>query len=151
VHGEGVIDASPAFVTIDGSQELFLVHKTQGDPGNGQIVTIRMVRLADADGTTVLGDSHQLLSSGTGSFADTTEAPSLVQHGSYFILFVAHGNWDTCNYSTEWFKSQHIWAWTNNAGTTLLSRRSRTPTARRLSPRSRSDQAPRTRTSTRPG
>jgi arabinan endo-1,5-alpha-L-arabinosidase len=121
VRGEGVIDASPAFVTIDGAKELFLLYKTQGDPGNGQIVTIRMARLSASDGTTVLGDSHQLLFSGTGSFADTIEAPSLIQHGSYFILFVAHGNFGTCNYSTEWFKSQHIWAWTNNAGTTLLN------------------------------
>ena len=118
--GEGVIDPSPAFVTIDGAQELFLVYKTQGDPGNGQTVTIRMVRLSDSDGTSVLGDSHQLLDSSTGSFADTIEAPSLIQNGSYFILFVAHGNWDTCDYSTEWFKSQHIWAWTNDGGTTLL-------------------------------
>lgn len=121
VLGEGVIDPSPVFVTISGSQELFLLYKTQGNPGNGQAVTIRMVRLSDSDGRTVLGDSHQLLYSGTGSFADTIEAPSLIQNGSYFILFVAHGNWDTCGYSTEWFKSQHIWSWTNGGGTTLLN------------------------------
>ncbi len=120
VKGEGVIDPSPAFLTISGAQELFLVYKTQGDPGSGQIVTIRMVRLSDTDGTTVLGDSHQLLFSSTGSFADTIEAPSLIQNGSWFILFVAHGNFDTCDYSTEWFKSQHQWAWTNTGGTTLM-------------------------------
>jgi hypothetical protein len=108
-------------VTINGQRELFLVCKTQGDPGNGQPVTIRMVRLADADGTTVLGDSHQLLHSSVGSFLDTIEVEMLVQHGGWFILFVAHGNWDSCNYSTEWFKSQHAWAWPNNGGTTLLS------------------------------
>lgn len=120
VHGEGLVDASPVFVTISGSQELFLLYKTQGDPGNDQIVTIRMVRLSDAGGTTVLGDSHQLLYSSTGSFSDTIEGPSLIQNGSYFILFVAHGNFDSCGYSTEWFKSQHIWSWTNDGGTTLL-------------------------------
>ena len=120
VRGEGLVDASATFVTISGSQELFLLYKTQGDPGNGQIVTIRMVRLSDSDGTTVLGTSHQLLFSSTGSFADTIEGPSLIQNGSYFILFVAHGNFDSCGYSTQWFKSQHIWAWTNNGGTTLL-------------------------------
>lgn len=120
VLGEGVIDPSPAFVTISGSQELFLVYKTQGDPGSGQEVTIRMVRLSDSDGTTVLGDSHQLLYSATGSYSDTIEAPSLTQNGSYFILFVASGNYDSCGYSTEWFKSQHIWSWTNDGGTTLL-------------------------------
>jgi hypothetical protein len=79
-----------------------------------------MVRLSDSDGTTVLGDSHQLLYSSTGSFSDTIEGPSLIQNGSYFILFVAAGNYDSCGYSTEWFKSQHIWSWTNNGGTTLL-------------------------------
>src|ERR1700722_20148291 len=79
-----------------------------------------MGRLAASDGTSVLGDSHQLLDSSTGSFADTIEAPSLIQNGSYFILFVAHGNYDNCGYSTEWFKSQHIWSWTNDGGTTLL-------------------------------
>jgi arabinan endo-1,5-alpha-L-arabinosidase len=120
VLGEGVVDASPVFVTISGSQELFLVYKTQGDPGSGQTVTIRMVRLSDSDGTTVLGDSHQLLYSSTGSFSDTIEGPSLIQNGSYFILFVAAGNYDSCGYSTEWFKSQHIWSWTNDGGTTLL-------------------------------
>lgn len=120
VKGEGLVDASPAFVTISGAQELFLVYKTQGNPGNGQTVTIRMVRLSDTDGTTVLGASHQLLSSATGSFSDTLEGPSLIQNGSWFILFVAHGNWDSCGYSTEWFKSQHEWSWTNSGGTTLL-------------------------------
>lgn len=120
VLGEGLVDPSPASVTISGSQELFLLYKTQGDPGSGQVVTIRMVRLSDSDGTSVLGTSHQLLFSGTGSFADTIEGPSLIQNGSYFVLFVAHGNFDTCGYSTEWFKSQHIWAWTNSGGTTLL-------------------------------
>jgi len=120
VRGDGVIDASPAFVTIGGQQELFLVYKTQGAPQAGQPATIRMVRLADANGTTVLGASHQLLRSGTGSFGDTIEAPSLVQHGGWFILFVAHGNYDSCGYSTQWFRSAHIWAWSNGAGSTLL-------------------------------
>jgi len=118
--GEGLVDPSPVFVTISGSQELFLLYKTQGDPGSGQVVTIRMVRLSDSDGTTVLGDSHQLLYSSTGSFSDTIEGLSLIQNGSYFVLFVAKGNYDSCGYSTEWFKSQHIWAWTNSGGTTLL-------------------------------
>jgi arabinan endo-1,5-alpha-L-arabinosidase len=121
--GEGVIDPSPAFVTIGGAQELFLVYKTQGQNGKS---TIRMVRLADDDGTTVLGDSHQLLNyvDANGNYQDTIEGPSLIQNGSWFILFVAHGNYDTCGYSTEWFKSQHIWAWTSTAGTTLLSQSS---------------------------
>jgi arabinan endo-1,5-alpha-L-arabinosidase len=124
VKGEGIVDASPVFVTVGGSQELFLLYKTQADPGNGQTATIRMVRLSDSDGTTVLGDSHQLLYSSTGSFSDTIEGPSLIQNGSYFILFIAHGNWDSCGYATEWFKSQHIWSWTNNGGTTLLDQSS---------------------------
>jgi arabinan endo-1,5-alpha-L-arabinosidase len=121
--GEGAIDPSPAFVTIDGAQELFLVYKTQGQNGKS---TIRMVRLADDDGTTVLGDSHQLLNyvDANGNYQDTIEGPSLVQNGSWFILFVAHGNYDTCGYTTEWFKSQHIWAWTSTAGTTLLNQSS---------------------------
>ena len=121
VRGEGVLAGQPSFVTINGHRELFLLYKTQGDPGRKQQVTIRMVRLSNTDGTTVLGESHQLLHSSTGSFLDTIEVQTLVQHGSWFILFVAHGNWDSCSYSTEWFKSQHIWQWPNNAGTTLLS------------------------------
>jgi beta-xylosidase len=120
VKNDGAIDPSPVFVTIDGAQELFLLYKTQGPSGKS---TIRMVRLSDADGTTVLGDSHELLSyiDTTGQPADTIEGPSLIQNGSWFILFVAHGNFDSCNYSTEWFKSQHIWSWTDTAGTTLLN------------------------------
>lgn len=121
VPGEGALAGQPSFVTINGQRELFLVYKTQGDPGNGQPVMIRMVRLADADGTTVLGDSHQILYSATGSFSDTIEVQALVQSGPWFILFIAHGNWDSCNYTTEWFKSQHTWAWPNNGGTTLLT------------------------------
>ncbi len=120
VRGEGVIDASPALVRIGGQQRLYLVYKTQGDPGKGQKATIRMARLSAVNGTGVLGASHQLLASATGSFADTIEAPSLIQHGHWFILFVAHGNFDSCGYSTEWFKSQNIWSWTNRGGTTLL-------------------------------
>jgi arabinan endo-1,5-alpha-L-arabinosidase len=111
VADKGVIDASPAFVTIDGAQELFLVYKTQGLPA-----TIRMVRLADDDGVSVVGTSHQLVY----STSETIEAPSLIQNGSYFILFVAHGNFKKCTYSTEWYKSQHIWSWTNTGSTTLL-------------------------------
>jgi hypothetical protein len=121
VHGEGVVDAAPAFVTIGGHSELFLLYKTQGNPGEGQIDTIRMARLDDANGTSVLGESHQLLRSSTGSFADTIEAPSLIQDGRYFDLFVAHGNFDSCGYSTDWFRSQHIWAWPGTANGTLLT------------------------------
>jgi hypothetical protein len=121
VRGQGVIGASPVFVRIGMQQELFLVYKTQANPGAGQHATIRMVRLADANGTTVLGESHQLLFSATGSFADTIEAPALIQHGKWFILFVAHGNFASCKYSTEWFKSQRIWSWNSSGGTTFLS------------------------------
>jgi hypothetical protein len=121
VRGDGVIGSSPVFVKIGGHQELFLVYKTQANPGAGQVSTIRMVRLANANGTAVLGESHQLLFSRTGSFADTIEAPALIQHGKWFVLFVAHGNFASCNYSTEWFRSQHIWSWNSSAGTTLLS------------------------------
>jgi arabinan endo-1,5-alpha-L-arabinosidase len=119
LRGEGVIDPSPAWVTISGTKELFLVYKTQGQPLSNQVVTVRMARLG-SDGVSVLGDSHQLLYSATGTDKDVIEGPSLIQNGSYFILFVAHGNFATCGYSTEWFKSQHIWAWTNNGGSTLL-------------------------------
>lgn len=121
VRGEGVIDPSPVFVRIGGHQELFLVYKTQADPGAGQHATIRMVRLAVGNGVTVLAASHQLLSSAIGSFADTIEAPALIQHGKWFILFVAHGSFDSCSYSTEWFRSQRIWSWNNSGGTTFLS------------------------------
>ena len=118
VRGEGAIDASPRFVTIDGQQRLYLVYKTQAPTGTS---TIRMVRLADADGTTVVGDSHQLIESTSPTFGATVEGPSLIQNGSFFILFVAHGDFTGCGYSTEWFKSQNIWAWTSTAGTTLLN------------------------------
>ena len=43
--------AAASFVTINGHRELFLVYKTQGDPGKSQPVTVRMVRLADTSGT----------------------------------------------------------------------------------------------------
>jgi hypothetical protein len=118
--GQGAIDPDPAFVNRDGQQQLFLVYKTQA-PSNDQYSTIRMVRLSDSDGTTVLGDSHQLLRSTTATFADTIEGPSLVQTGSYFVLFVSHGNYGTCGYSTEWYKSQHIWSWNQTPGGTLLN------------------------------
>lgn len=115
--GQGVIDPSPRQVTIDNQTELFLVFKTQGTAPS----TIRMVRLSNQDGSSVLGDSHQLLASTGNTQADTLEGPSLIQHGSWFVLFVAHGNWDTCNYSTQWYRSQHIWSW-SNAPTVLLSK-----------------------------
>lgn len=117
VPGQGVIDAAPVVVTISGSQELFLVYKTQGLPA-----TIRMVRLSYADGVSVLGTSHELVyGTASASPADTIEAPSLIQNGSWFILFVAHGNWDSCGYSTQWYKSQHIWSWTHTGASDLLT------------------------------
>jgi arabinan endo-1,5-alpha-L-arabinosidase len=116
IRGQGVIDPSPRQVSIDNQTELFLVFKTQGAAPS----TIRMMRLSNQDGSTVLGDSHQLLASAGNTQADTLEAPSLVQHGSWFILFVAHGNFDTCGYSTQWYRSQHIWSW-SNAPTPLLT------------------------------
>lgn len=121
VRGQGVIGSSPVFVKFGRHAELFLLYKTQANPGAGQPSTIRMVRLADANGTRVLGESHQLLASSTGSFSDTIEAPALIQHGKWFVLFVAHGNFDSCGYSTIWFRSQHIWKWNAAAGTTFMS------------------------------
>jgi hypothetical protein len=121
VTDQGAIDASPAYVTISGEKRLFLVYRTQGLPA-----TIRMVRLSVTDGQTVVGDSHQLVYSvmGNGSgytFDDTIEGPSLVQHGDYFVLFVARGNYGQCSYSTAWYKSQHLWSWTNDSETSLLT------------------------------
>lgn len=118
VRGEGVIDPSAAFVTIGGQKELFLVYKTQAPTGYS---TIRMVRLVDANGTTVLGDSHQLIRSTSPTFAATVEAPSLVQNGSHFILFTSHDDFANCTYDTEWFQTTSIWAWNSNAGTALLT------------------------------
>ena len=129
VRGEGVIDADPVIINNswdNNTNELFLTYKTQS--GTGQ-ATIRMVRLdMTTNGTTDLGDSHQLLaaiptgSGGTYQFSDTIEAPSLLSLSSgWFVLFVAHGNFGTCGYSTEWFKSQHPWSWTQTGGTTVLS------------------------------
>ncbi|GIH14305.1 family 43 glycosylhydrolase [Rugosimonospora africana] len=120
VPDEGAIDASPSFVTVDGERRLYLLYKTQGLPA-----TIRMVRLSVTDGQTVLGDSHQLVWStkggdGTYTFADTVEGPSLVQHGDYYVLFAAKGNYGLCGYSTVWYKSQHIWSW-DNTPTSLLT------------------------------
>src|SRR5262249_45172833 len=99
MRGPGGIDPSPRRVTHDGETRLYLVYKTQGAAPS----TIRMVRLSNDDGSSVLGDSHQLLASTGNTFGDTIEAPSLVQHGDWFILFVAHGNFDNCGYSTQWY------------------------------------------------
>lgn len=119
-RGEGVIGAAPVIVTIGGQQELFLLYKTQGDPGSGEATTIRMVQLSMTNGITKIVNSKQLLKSGTGTFADTIEAPSLIQHGGSFFLFVAHGNFDKCAYETQWYKSSDIWTWTGSP-TTILS------------------------------
>jgi hypothetical protein len=51
----------------------------------------------------------------------TIEAETLVQHGSWFIVLAVHGNRDSRSYSTGWSKSQHIRAWPDNGGTTLLT------------------------------
>jgi len=129
VTGEGVIDPDPVIINNswdNDTNELFLTYKTQS--GTGQ-ATIRMVRLdMTTNGTTALGDSHQLLSAiptgsgGTYQFPDTIEAPSLLSlPDGWFVLFVAHGNYGTCDYTTEWFKSQHPWSWTQTGGTTVLS------------------------------
>jgi hypothetical protein len=128
VHGEGVIDPDPVF--IDNSwdkhtNELFLLYKTQSGSGKA---TIRMVRMEVSNGTSAVGVSHQLLAAiptgagGTHQFTDTIEAPSLLPlSNGWFVLFVAHGNFGTCGYSTEWFKSRHPWSWTQNGATTVLS------------------------------
>ncbi|HEX3475679.1 MAG TPA: family 43 glycosylhydrolase [Kofleriaceae bacterium] len=115
-RGQGVIDASPRQVTSDNETQLFLVFKTQGPAPS----TIRMLQLSNQNGSSVLVKSHQLVRSTGNTFNDTVEAPSLVQHGSWFVLFVAHGNWESCEYSTQWYKSQHIWSW-SNAPTALLT------------------------------
>src|SRR5437660_6942534 len=129
VKGEGVIDPDPVIINNgwdNNTNELFLTYKTQS--GTGQ-ATIRMVRLdMTTNGTADVGDSHQLLSAiptgsgGAYQFSDTIEGPSLLPlSNGWFILFVAHGNFGTCGYSTEWFKSQHPWSWTQTGGTTVLS------------------------------
>jgi arabinan endo-1,5-alpha-L-arabinosidase len=129
VKGEGVIDPDPVVINNswdNDTDELFLTYKTQS--GTGQ-ATIRMVRLdMTTNGTTDVGDSHQLIaaiptgSGGSYQFSDTIEGPSLLSlSNGWFLLFVAHGNFGTCGYSTEWFKSQHPWSWPQTGGTTVLS------------------------------
>lgn len=128
VLGEGVIGADPVFIDNswdNNTNELFLLYKTQS--GTGQ-ATIRMVRLNLNDGTSVLGTSHQLLAAvptgpnGTYEFSDTIEAPSLLAlSDGWFVLFVAHGNYDSCNYSTEYYVSQHPWSWNQTPVATVLS------------------------------
>lgn len=110
-RAQGLIDASPQWVTISGQRRLYLLYKTQGLPA-----TIRMVRLSAASGTSVLGRSRELLYNET----TTIEAPSLVQHGGYFIVFVAHGAFNHCRYATWWFKSRHIWSWDSGSGRVLM-------------------------------
>lgn len=126
--GQGVIGADPVFIDNswdNNTNELFLLYKTQS--GTGQS-TIRMVRLDLNDGTSVLGVSHQLLvaqptgSGGTYQFSDTIEAPSMLAlSDGWFLLFVAHGNYDSCSYSTEYYQSQHPWSWNQTPVATVLS------------------------------
>jgi arabinan endo-1,5-alpha-L-arabinosidase len=128
VPGEGVIDPDPVFIDNswdNNTNELFLVYKTQS--GTGQ-ATIRMIRLDISDGTSVVGVSSQLLaaiptgSGGTYQFSDTIEAPSMLAlSDGWFVMFVAHGNYQSCDYSTEWYKTQHPWSWTQTPAGTLLS------------------------------
>jgi arabinan endo-1,5-alpha-L-arabinosidase len=133
--GEGAIDPGPVIINNswdNNTNELFLLYKTQS-PNTGQ-ATIRMVRVdMTTDGTTQVsgGESHQLLvptptgSGGSYPFSDTIEGPSLLSlPNGYFVLFVAHGNFNSCDYSTEYFVSQHPWSWTQNGGTTVLSQSS---------------------------
>jgi hypothetical protein len=133
--GEGAIDPDPVIINNswdNNTNELLLLYKTQS-PTTGQ-ATIRMVRVdMTTDGTTQVsgGDSHQLLvptptgSGGSYPFSDTVEGPSLLSlPNGYFVLFVAHGNFSSCAYSTEYFVSQHPWSWTQNGGTTVLSQSS---------------------------
>lgn len=119
VPGEGAIDSDAAYVRIGGTLRLYLVYKTQA-PDNGQS-TIRMVQLSASDGTSVIGTSRQLVVPPvTTSFDDTIEGPSLVQNGRWFTLFVAHGDFGTCDYSTQYYTTTSIWAWNNRAATVLL-------------------------------
>jgi hypothetical protein len=128
---EGAIDPDPVIINNswdDDTNELFLLYKTQSSTGQA---TIRMVRLdMTTDGTTELGTSHELLaaiSTGSSGYvpADTIEAPSLLPlSNGDFVLFVAHGDYAGCGYSTEWFESQHPWSWTQSGGTTILDQSS---------------------------
>lgn len=127
--GNGVIDPQAVIVNNswdNNTNELFLVYKTQS--GNGQ-ATIRMVPLdLSTDGTSTIGDSGQILSAvptGSGGsyvYADTVEGPNLLPlPDGNFLLFVAQGNFDSCNYTTQWFKSSNPWSFNNNGGTTIQS------------------------------
>jgi glycosyl hydrolase family 43 len=126
-RGQGVIGADPVIINNswdNGANELFLLYKTQSPTGQG---TIRMVRLNPSNGFSVLGVSHQLVAAvptgpnGTYQFKDTVEAPSLmVLKNGWFILFTAHGAFDKCTYSTQWYASRHPWSWPGGP-TTLLS------------------------------
>lgn len=129
-RGQGVIGADPVIINNSwdkGANELFLLYKTQSPTGQG---TIRMVRLNAGDGFSVLGVSHQLVAavptrpSRTYLFRNTVEAPSLlVLRNGWFVLFTAHGAFDKCTYSTQWYASRHPWSWPGGP-TTLLSQSS---------------------------
>lgn len=119
---EGVIDAAPVRVRIDGQARLYLVYKTQGLPA-----TIRLVRLSD-DGTDIgtrpggtYRRSNQLIASRARNFDDTIQAPTIVQRGGRFILFTANGLYTRCAYSTGWYRSYDIWKWAGARWHVLLS------------------------------
>jgi hypothetical protein len=128
---DGVIGPAPVHITVNGDYRLYLTYKVQSTTGDSKI---RMVRLTD-DGLDVHKDtdgtylpSHELVHSVAGSdgqltFADTIEAPSMVQVGTKLVLFTAKGAYDHCTYDTGYYVADvsSMFTWDSNDRHVLLT------------------------------
>jgi hypothetical protein len=103
------IDATPAWVNVNGARRLFLTYKTQHRKADGHYFsTIRMVQLNAGDyASSVLGRSHTL----TVRPDNIEENPVLIQRGKVLTLFTSLGGYTLCTYHTEWRQSTHLWKW----------------------------------------
>lgn len=113
---DSVIDATPRFLTFNGSRGLYVTYKTQhsvgtkGQPGFHYYSTIRMVRVqtaSNASSVKIFGTSHIL----TTRPDNIEENPVMVQRGNTFTLFTSLGGYTLCSYHTEYRTSTHLWGW----------------------------------------
>ena len=95
----GAIDGS-VFEERDG--RLYLLYKTQGTPSS-----IRMVPLTPDGLHVVPGKQSRMLLRSNG----IVENPTLVHHGSHYVLFTSEGWYGDCDYRTTWRKTRQKFRW----------------------------------------
>jgi arabinan endo-1,5-alpha-L-arabinosidase len=103
----GAIDPS----VFQGPRGTWLLYKTDGRPSSIRIVPLTR------NGLQVAGGSRPLLAS-----SGVVENPVMLKRGRFYYLFASVGDYARCSYTTAFWRSRDLLAWSGAVHRTILSK-----------------------------